>query len=83
MKIKELIEVLNTLNPEAEVIMGNGSCDEYSPLCSIDPGMYAPENSYSGCFIAMDYFEEFLEENLEYDMDEDEYQEAVCFYPIN
>lgn len=49
MKVKELIELLQGQDPEAEVILqkdaeGNG----YSPLAGADPSLYRADTTYSG-----------------------------------
>jgi len=85
MKVKELIEQLYTMNPDAEVIMqadaeGNG----YSPLAGADHNaVYIAENTWSG---------ELYDTTWTADdacMEEDEWQDilakprCVVLYPIN
>jgi hypothetical protein len=84
MKVNELIEQLQGMDPEAEVILqkdaeGNG----YAPLRGADPeAVYVPENSWSG---------EVYDTNLDADdhcLEEEEWQEllkkprCVVLYPV-
>lgn len=49
MKVKQLIEELQKVNPECEVIMGKDSeGNYYTPLAGFWCGSYVPETSYTG-----------------------------------
>jgi hypothetical protein len=83
MKVKEMIELLQTLPQDHIIVMskdaeGNG----FSPLSDCGLSMYIPDSTYSG--------EVLSEEDLDYrneDADEDEIQEynenAVVLWPVN
>lgn len=94
MKVKELIKILQSLDPEREVILqkdieGNG----FSPLNSVDGEVvYVADSNWSGQV----YLEKLTQEQIasgysEMDlgpMDEDlaggfKRERAVVFYPIN
>lgn len=85
MKVKELIEVLQCVNPEAEVILQkDAEGNWYSPLAGADPDcVYVPENTYSGEVYGTDYTAE------DAGMEEDEWNEllkkerCVVLHPIN
>ncbi len=49
MLVKELIEALEKLDPEAIVVMSSdGEGTQYSPLADLSKGFYFPENTWSG-----------------------------------
>jgi hypothetical protein len=85
MKVKELIAELQTMDPEAELIVqkdaeGNG----YSPLAGADhEAIYIAETTWYGEVYSTEYSAEDM------DMDEDEWQEilakprCVVLYPVN
>lgn len=89
MKIKDLIEELQKLNPETLLVMSSDSeGNAYSPVSApISIGYYFPDSSYSG-----DFYEGTLEE-LVTDGDYDSVEEAeedmqhaipaVCIWPVN
>lgn len=75
MRVAKLIEILNTYDPNAIVVMskdaeGNG----YSPFCSDDYGVYISETTWSGDFIPDE------------DVEEEQWKQgrrAVCLFPVN
>lgn len=86
MKVKELIEALQKIDPECEVILqkdseGNG----YSPLEDIDDdAIYIANNDWSGDVYSLQWTAE------EVDIDEDEWEDikrsspkCVVLFPIN
>lgn len=85
MKVKELIEVLQELDPEMECIMqkdseGNG----YSPLAGADPdGIYIAETTWSGEVYDSNWSAE------DADMDEEEWEvmlkkpRCLVLFPVN
>ena len=85
MKVKELLELLNTLDPEMGIIMqkdaaGNG----FSPLAGADPdGIYIAETKWNGTVYDSNWTAE------DSDLEEDEWQEflelprCLVLYPIN
>ena len=85
MKVKELIEVLQTLDPEMECIVqkdseGNG----YSPLAGADShGIYIAETTWYGDVYDSNWSAE------DADMDEEEWEEilkmprCVVLFPVN
>ena len=84
MKVKELIEELKNLNPEADVVLSkDGEGNSYSPVDSIGIGYYIPWNSYSG-----DFYNETWDAD-ECCMDEQEWNEmrelnnAIVLWPTN
>lgn len=82
MKVKELIEQLQELDPETQIVMScdniGGEGNNYSPLCDFVEGFYLPESTWSGEFTSKENVEEFF-----YFVESDEYQKAICFFPIN
>lgn len=73
MKVKDLLEKLNTLDPEMDIIIqkdseGNG----YSPLAGADPdGIYIAEATWYGGVYDSNWSAE------DADMDEDEWEELL------
>jgi len=89
MKIKDLIEELQKLNPETLLVMSSDSeGNAYSPVSvPISVGHYFPDSSYSG-----DFYEGTLEELVadgDYDSVEEAQEDmqhaipAVCIWPVN
>lgn len=85
MKIKELIEQLEGLDPEMEVIMQkDGEGNGYSPLAGADPsGIYIADSTYSGDVYDSNWSAD------DADMDEEEWEEilemprCLILYPVN
>ena len=85
MKVKELIEILNTVDENSEVILqADSEGNSYSPLDGLQNGYYIPENTWSGHF----YDPEWTYDDV--CMDEDEWEDlqnttplAVILYPLN
>lgn len=74
MKVKELIEELKQLDPEAEVILqkdaeGNG----YSPCAGVQACIYVPESTWGGEVYNID----------DEEVDADEQVKAVVLWPVN
>lgn len=67
MKVKELIEILKPLDPEAEVILSkDAEGNNYSPLSDYSSGKYIPDSTWSG---------EFESRRGKYN--------AICLWPTN
>jgi len=86
MKVKELINKLNKLDPESQVILqkdseGNG----YSPCYGVEAAVYIAESSYSGSVYSLKFT---AEDNC---MEEDEWErlkrnkknKCVVIFPVN
>lgn len=78
MKVKELIEQLDELDPEAEVILqkdseGNG----YSPCVGAESCIYIPESTWDG--------QVYNKEDLDKDEEADTSKQvaAVVLWPVN
>lgn len=84
MKVKELIDQLQFLDPEAEVVIakdseGNG----FGPLSEIEPGVYVAESTWSGFWCGDEYLG-----NPDYSQPEDQVPNVwagrgVCLWPVN
>ncbi len=85
MKVKELIEELEQLDPESECIMqGDSEGNSYSPLAGVDGNaVYVEESSWSGIVYGTDYT---ADDNC---MEEEEWEElkagprCVVLFPVN
>lgn len=55
MKVIELVRMLNTCNPNSEVILQkDGEGNDYSPLSAVDNNcIYEPENTWSGDVLSL------------------------------
>ena len=78
MKVKELIEILKTCDPELKVVLSSdGEGNSYSPVDGYnDKYYYFPESAWSGEVLSKEDLEE----------DEQDYQETdrcVVLYPVN
>jgi hypothetical protein len=85
MKNRELIEMLKSFDPEAEVILqkdseGNG----YSPLSGVyDDGVYVSYNSYSGEVYPVSWTEEDIKVTKEEWEKIKEDNSCLVLFPIN
>lgn len=85
MKVKELLEALTGVDPEAEVILQkDAEGNDYSPLEGADSdAVYVPESTWSGLVYSL---HRTAEENcMEYDEWEDLKKQPPCvvLYPVN
>lgn len=87
MKIKELIEKLSKLNPDATIILqkdseGNG----YSPLYDIEECIYVPETTWFGRCYQKSLTPEMIKNGWSEEDDlyhGDNGVDAVCLEPVN
>ncbi len=84
MNVREFIEELSTLDPEAIVIMSkDGEGNGFSPYSDYTPGFYIAETTWYGEF----HSEDEVEEETEYDEEDRAYYRsqpaAVVLWPVN
>jgi len=87
MKVSELIEQLQKLNPDALVVLqkdseGNG----YSPLAGAEGAIYIAESSYSGDVLTPSWSAEAagIDNEKEWEsIKKDPSKQCVVFWPIN
>ena len=80
MKVRDLIDLLSTLDQEAEVILSSDAeGNSYSPLASYDTGVYAPNSTWSGDFYSTN---DVVDEDEDAD-DEDDEDDEDCGPPDN
>lgn len=83
MKIKQLLKILQSKDPNREVILSNDAeGNNYSPLATCSIAAYAPNNSYSGEV----GLEELTEEDKKAGYTEEDVikgKPAIVFYPRN
>jgi len=77
MKVKELIEILKSVNPELDVVMSkDAEGNSYSPLSDFSFGVYEPESTWSGDF------DIYIDEDGTACYTEEE-SNAICLWPVN
>ncbi len=84
MKVKELIKLLESVDPDRLVILQkDGEGNGFSPLCDVYTGAYTLETSYSGEV----YLEELTDELREQGFGEEDVcidgEKAVVMCPTN
>lgn len=78
MKVKDLIQQLQSENPEAIVIIQKDSeGNSYSPLEGSESGVYIPESTWAGEVYS---YGELEDEGMELD---EEKMDAVILWPVN
>lgn len=85
MKVRDLIVLLQEEDQDAEVVLAkDAEGNYYSPVTDVDDGTYAEITTWNGEFYSRpapdsgdDLKEEWTEEGY------DDYQKAVCLWPIN
>jgi len=74
MKVKDLIEALESINPEHNIIMGkDAEGNNYSPLSNIIIGRYLPESPCYG----------YVEFEDDMDEDSDSPVDSIVLFPVN
>ncbi len=83
MKVRELIELLEEEDPEAEVVLSRDSeGNDYSPVAEVDDGVYEAETTWNGQFYSNPG--EDMDAAQEADWHEvRENPQALCLWPTN
>lgn len=69
MRVRDLIAILEQLNPELEVVMAcDGEGNDYSPLAQVDEALYIAETTWFGYLVEPDEFDS---------------PNAIALYPTN
>lgn len=84
MKVRKLIELLQTQDPDREVILSkDGEGNSYSPACDFSTGAYAAETTWCGSYGLEELTEELEKQGY---LDEDVIEDGVpclVLWPIN
>tara|TARA_R110000851_G_scaffold29641_2_gene81429 strand:+ start:736 stop:960 length:225 start_codon:yes stop_codon:yes gene_type:complete len=74
MKVKDLIKLLENVDPDHNIILSKDSeGNDYSPLYSFEIGRYLPESTWSG----------YVEFGDDMDEDSDSPIDSIVLFPIN
>ena len=81
MKIKELIDILESYDPETEVVMASDSeGNDYSPVDGFSEGLYVADSTWSGQMYDEEEFAEYVEDE---EFDKEDGVKAICLFPVN
>ncbi len=77
MKIKDLVLLLQDMDPEAEVIcQSDAEGNSYSPLAGVDKGFYVEDSTYAGTVYNSI-------KDIKDELGETEYTRCIVIYPVN
>ena len=77
MKVRDLIDLLSTLDQEAEVVLSSDAeGNSYSPFSCCSKGVYAPDSTWSGDFYSTN-------DTVDEDEDADDEDDGDCGPPDN